>query len=122
MSPEEQMRKAIELVEEAENEGKVITIPQAIKKLHAEYIRRQLNNKYGVKSSGFLIVAGLCSKDQNGWKVENKKLHRIFDEFIAGNNKLTGESGIKLREAMDRFDIDYLNCPFCPLEPLKHVA
>jgi hypothetical protein len=112
------MLKAIELVEQAGKRGEVLTLDHAIRKLHAEYIRRQLNNKYGVKSSGFLILSGLYSKDEDGWKKADKALLRIFDNFIAGENKLTGESGVKLREAMDKMGIDYLHCPFFPLQPL----
>jgi len=122
MSPKEQMLKAIELVEAAGKKGEILTLDHAIRKLHAEYIRRQLNNKYGVKSSGFLILAGLCNEDEDGWKKPDKNLYRIFDNFIKGENKLTGESGVKLREAMDGLGIDYLHCPFFPLPPLDDAA
>lgn len=122
MSPREQMLKAVELVEEAAEKGEMLTLDHAIRKLHAEYIRRQLNNKYGVKSSGFLILAGLYSENEEGWKIPDKNYYRIFDNFVKGENKLTGESGVKLREAMDKLGIDYMNCPFFPLPPLDNAA
>ena len=121
MSPKEQMLEAIALVEAAGEKGEILTLDHAIRKLHAGYIRQQLNNKYGVKSSGFLILAGLYT-EEDGWKVPDKSYYRIFDNFIKGENKLTGESGIKLREAMDKLEIDYLNCPFFPLQPLEKTA
>ena len=122
MSPKEQMLKAIELVEKAAKKGETITLEHAIRKLHSEYIRRQLNNKLGVKASGFLILSGFYSEDKDGWKIPDKNLYRTFEDFIAGENKLTGKSGIKLRAAMDKLGIDYLHCPFIPLPLIENVA
>jgi len=88
---------------------------QKARKIHREYITRQLAFK-GWNASGFLIAAGLVEeKLKNGFPIENKKLLGSFNRFLVCENMMKGENGKKLLDAMDRMGIDYRNSPSYPI-------
>ncbi len=89
-----------------------------MRKVHREYINRQLWNKYGVTPSGFLIIAG-HHHEKEGRKQADKNLLSSFNRYLSMEGKLTGPNGRILREAMDRLGIDYVNSPTWPLEPIE---
>jgi len=117
MRAQDQLSIIMEAIKEAEREGKKLDVAQARRKLHREYITRQLWNKWGTTPAGMLIKYGFksCEDDRH---VADAKLLGVFDRYLSCENKLTGRNGLLLRSIMDRLDIDYLNSPTYPLEPL----
>lgn len=119
MSENEQMRLISDMMRKAEQKGKSITPIQAMRKLHREYITRQLS-RYGLKPKGFLIVKGFVGgEDDAGRLLPDPKIDSIFNSYLNMNNKLTGESGRLLRVAMDEMGIDYRNSPTFALDDLE---
>lgn len=122
MNAAEQMKLISNMMEQAKANGESLTIAQAQRKLHREYVTNQLWNKHGLRPTGFLVAAGFYEEDQDGNKTPDSKLLTTFNRYLNAENKLTGAQGVKLREAMDSFDIDYVDSPTWPLEPLKTSA
>lgn len=93
-----------------------VELMRAGRKVHREYITRQLSWK-GWNPSGFLIAAGLIEKelDKDGFPIENKKLLGSFNRYLSGQNEMSGENGKLLLDAMDRMGIDYRNSPTYPI-------
>lgn len=122
MSENEQMRLIADTMKKSEQKGKSITPIQAMRKLHREYITRQLS-RYGLKPKGFLIVKGFVGgEDDAGRLLPDPKIDSIFNSYLNMNNKLTGESGRLLRVAMDEMGIDYRNSPTFALDDLEENA
>lgn len=122
MTAAKQMQMIMGMMEAAKANGETMTIAQAQRKLHREHITNQLWNKHGLRPTGFLVAAGFYEEDEEGNKAPDSKLLTTFNRYLNAENKLTGVQGVKLREAMDRFDIDYAGSPTWPLEPLKTSA
>lgn len=123
MSSTEQLRLIMEAIEEARREGKQLTIEQAQRKLHREYITRQLWNLHGLYPKGFLVASGLKAEDEeDGFTLPDPNYDSVFNNYLNMKNKLTGARGIRIREALDQFGIDYLGSPTFPLEPLDDRA
>lgn len=123
MSSTEQLRLIMEAIEEAKREGKQLTIEQAQRKLHREYITRQLWNLHGLYPKGFLVASGLKAEDEeDGFTLPDPNYDSVFNNYLNMKNKLTGARGIRIREALERFGIDYLSSPTFPLEPLDDRA
>jgi len=118
----EQMRLITRLIEESRELGKPLTIQQAQRKIHREYITSQLWNKYGLKPSGFLVKSGFTDGNDGDFIVADPRYEAIFNNFLNMNSKLTGAQGKQLREAMDKLDIDYLHSPTYPLDDVKTDA
>ncbi len=123
MSSTEQLRLIMDALDEAKREGKILSIEQVQRKLHREYINRQLWNLHGLSQKGFLVASGLISEEvDDGFTVPDPNYDGVFNGYLNMKNKLTGAKGIKIREALERFGIDYLNSPTFPLEPLSDRA
>ncbi len=118
MDATSQMNLIMQTIKAAEAEGKMMSIEQAQRKLHRDYVTNQLW-QHGWRPSGFLVAAKLCEGETFN---PDKKLLTLFNNFLDSKGKLTGEQGVRLREAMDAFGIDYMNSPTYPLEPLKNSA
>lgn len=118
MNATEEMALIKVTIEAAEAEGKELTIVQAQRKLHREYITDQLL-EHGWRPAGFLVAARLREGDS---LAPDRKLLTLFNNYLDSKGKLSGEQGMKLRDAMDQFGIDYLDSPTYPLEPLKTSA
>lgn len=118
----EQIRLITRMIEESRESGKQLTIQQAQRKIHREYITSQLWNKHGLKPSGFLIMSGFCAGFDGDFIVADPRYESIFNNFLNMNSKLTGDQGIQLREAMDKLGIDYLHSPTFPLDDAKSNA
>lgn len=97
-----------------------VSVRDAMQKMHSEYIRRQMNNKGFASVSGFLVAAGFVENPNppDGWLNASRRMRNIFDNYLSMKSKLTGEKGLALRAAMDKFGIDYKNSPVYPLEPV----
>lgn len=117
MNQANKMELVMEAIRRAQEEGKELTLGQAEKKLHRDYITDQLW-ELGMKPPGFLVAAGMFEIDKDDKKVADHNLLSLFYNYLASESKLTGERGMKIREAMDRFGIDYTKSPTFPLEPL----
>ncbi len=113
-----QMDRVLDELKKSEEAGQPLTIAQAMRKVHREYINDQLWNKYGVTPSGFLVIAGHYY-EESGRKHADKQLLSSFNRYLSTDGKLTGENGRILREAMDRLGIDYVKSPTWPLEPIE---
>lgn len=122
MSSTEQLRLIMEALEDAKRNGKELTIEQAQRKLHREYITRQLWNKHGLRPKGFLIISGFIGDEEEGFISPDPKIDTIFNSYLNMSNKLTGVTGRKLRSAMDELGIDYQNSPTYPLDNLEENA
>ena len=122
MNATSQMNLIMEAIDRAREVGEELTLMQAQRKLHREYITAQLWNNHGLRAAGFLVATGLCEPDGEGNMVADPKLLSMFNRYLIMESKLTGEQGVKLRDAMDRLGIDYLKSPTFPLEPLKNSA
>jgi hypothetical protein len=117
-----QLRLVMEEIEKARKRGNDLSIDQAQRKLHRDYIVGQLWNKHGLRPAGFLVVSGLCDTDEEGGKTPDQKLYDMFNRFLNMKSKLTSDDGMRLRQAMDELGIDYLYSPTWPLEPMKTGA
>lgn len=122
MSSTEQLRLIMEALEDAKRNGKELTIEQAQRKLHREYITRQLWNKHGLRPKGFLVISGFIGDKEEGFVSPDPKIDTIFNSYLNMSNKLTGATGRKLRSAMDDLGIDYQNSPTYPLGNLEENA
>lgn len=118
MSAIMQMDRVTAELEKAAAAGERMTIAQALRKVHRDYINGQLWNRYGVTPSGFLVLADLCYLE-DGRKHADPRLLSSFNKYLNTGDKLTGENGRILRDAMDRFEIDYVNSPTWPLEMIE---
>jgi hypothetical protein len=118
----EQMQMIMATLSEAKANGKEITIEQAQRKLHREYITRQLWNEHGLRPKGFLIISGFIGSTEEGFISPDPKIDTIFNSYLNMSNKLTGATGRKLRAAMDDMGIDYQNSPTYPLDNLEENA
>lgn len=118
----EQMRLITSLIEESRELGKPLTIQQAQRKIHREYITSQLWNKYGLKPSGFLVTSGFTDGNDGDFVVADPRYETIFNNFLNMNSKLSGPQGKQLREAMDKLGIDYKHSPTFPLDDVKTNA
>jgi len=121
MNASQQMQLILQTIEDAKTKGKAMSIAQAQRKLHREYIQNQLYNRYGVSMQGFLVLAGLTHGKENGRLRHDPKIYNVFNRFLNMENSLTGDSGIILRDAMERLGVEYLNSPTYPLEPLNQL-
>jgi len=122
MDATEQMQIIMATLAEAKANGKELTIEQAQRKLHREYITRQLWNKHGLRPKGFLIISGFIGEEQDGFVSPDPKIDTIFNSYLNMSNKLTGATGRKLRTAMNELGIDYKNSPTYPLDNLEENA
>lgn len=122
MDAQEQMRLIMETLAEAKAIGKELTIEQAQRKLHREYITSQLWNKHGLRPKGFLVVSGFSDGEEGGFASPDPKMDTIFNSYLNMSNKLSGSTGRRLRKAMDELGIDYQNSPTYPLEYLEENA
>jgi len=118
MNAATQMQLILQTIEEAQAQGKTLSIVEAQRKLHREYITRQLWNRYGVTMKGFLVLANLTQGEYNNLKEADTKIYGVFNRYLNAENKLTGDTGRLLRKAMSKLEIDYLNSPTYPLERL----
>jgi len=119
MSSEEQLTLILETISAAKAEGRDLTIAQAQRWLHRKYIQNQIYNKYGASIQGFLVIAGFTVGEEDGRLVHDQRFYNIFSRYLNSENYLSGADGVKLRDAMDRLGIDYLNSPTFPLEPIE---
>lgn len=122
MDATEQMQMIMAEINAAVANGKMLTIEQAQRKIHREYITRQLWNKHGLKPKGFLIISGFIGNDEEGFSSPDPKIDTIFNSYLNMSNKLTGLTGRKLRKAMDKLGIDYKKSPTYPLDNLEENA
>ena len=118
----EQMQLITRMIEESRVLGKPLTIQQAQRKIHREYITRQLWNKHGLKPSGFLVISGFTHGNDVDFVVADPRFETVFNNFLNMNSKLSGTSGKQLREAMDKLGIDYKHSPTFPLDDVKTNA
>jgi|GEM_PF-3516096 len=118
----EQMEIISRMIEESYALGKTLTIQQAQRKIHREYITSQLWNKHGLNPSGFLVMSGFTDGTDGDFIVADPKYENIFNNFLNMNSKLSGPQGKQLREAMDKLGIDYLHSPTFPLDDVKTNA
>ncbi len=118
----EQLQILTRMIETSRETGKPLTIQQAQRKIHREYITSQLWNKHGLKPSGFLIVSGFTDGTDGDFIVADPQYENIFNNFLNMNSKLSGPQGKQLREAMDKLSIDYLHSPTFPLGDVKTDA
>lgn len=118
----EQLQLLTRMIETSRETGKQLTIKQAQRKIHREYITAQLWNKHGLNPSGFILVSGFKGELEGDYETADPRYESVFNNFLKMDNKLTGEVGIKLREAMDKMGIDYRHSPTFPLDDLKNDA
>jgi hypothetical protein len=115
----EQMEIISRMISESYALGKTLTIQQAQRKIHREYITSQLWNKHGLNPSGFLVMSGFTDGTDGDFIVADPKYENIFNNFLNMNSKLSGPQSKQLREAMDKLGIDYLHSPTFPLDDVK---
>lgn len=118
----EQLQLLARMIETSRETGKQLTIKQAQRKIHREYITAQLWNKHGLNPSGFILVSGFRGELEGDYETADPRYESVFNNFLKMDNKLTGEVGLKLREAMDKLGIDYRHSPTFPLDDLKNDA
>lgn len=118
----EQLQLLTRMIETSRETGKQLTIQQAQRKIHREYITSQLWNKHGLKPSGFILVSGFKGELDGDFIAPDMSYESVFNNFLKMENKLTGEVGIQLRTAMDKLGIDYRHSPTFPLDDLKTNA
>lgn len=122
MNELEQLQLLARMIETSRETGKHLTIKQAQRKIHREYITAQLWNKHGLKPSGFILISGFKGELDGDYATTDLRYEYAFNNFLNMNSKLTGELGVQLREAMDKLGIDYRHSPTFPLDDLKNDA
>jgi hypothetical protein len=118
----EQLQLLARMIETSREAGKQLTVKQAQRKIHREYITAQLWNKYGLKPSGFILISGFKGEFHGDFVDADPRYEYAFNNFLNMNSKLTGELGVQLREAMDKLGIDYRHSPTFPLDDVKTNA
>ncbi len=115
MNATQQMQLVLKTMEDAKAKGKTLSIVEAQRLIHRQYITKQLWNKYGVTMKGFLVIAGLTTGEKDGIKMPDKRFYNVLNRYLICENKLSGESGRILRDKMDSLQIDYRNSPTFPV-------